>query len=127
MRERAIEQELATLRGPGSERMIDARESERLVREQPFADSLPPYNDLFTTADRTLWVVDAIVPDDTAWTATAFRLNGAMVGRLRVSGSGMALAFDNDRVVVRTTDNDGVVAMEVRRIVPTTAPPAKRK
>ncbi len=64
MRERAIEQELSRLRAPSGERMVDPKESERLVREQPFADSLPPYHELFTTAEKTLWVVDAIVPGD---------------------------------------------------------------
>lgn len=45
------------------------------------------------------------------------RQHGAIVGRLAVSGTGTPVAFGNDRVVVRTTDNDGVVAMEVRRII----------
>ena len=46
------------------------------MRENPFADSLPPCDGLFTTKSGTLWVVDAIAPSDTVWTATAFQSDG---------------------------------------------------
>lgn len=96
----------------------DLNESQRLVREAPFADSLPPYHAIFVSPDQTLWVVDGLTPADTAWHATAFRRDGAIVGRLRGVGTSRPVAFGNDRVLVRRIDADGVVALEARRIVP---------
>jgi hypothetical protein len=44
---------------------------------------------------------------------TGFRQDGATIGRLQGAGKGQPVAFSNDRVVVRTTDADGVVALMV--------------
>lgn len=117
MREAAIEQALARFRTLQRERMVDPAESERIERATPVADSLPPYSSMSVTAGGTLWIVDAIAPTDTSWSATAFRRDGAIVGRLRARGNAMPITFDNDRVVLRTVDADGVVAFVVRRIV----------
>ena len=73
---------------------------------------------LFVTPNRTLWVVDATVPGEGAWTATAFRTDGAIFGRLRVPTESTPVAFADDRIVLRTNDDDGVVAFRVHRIVP---------
>ena len=120
----AIEQEIAEIEaeGPQSERMVDANESRRLAREQPFADSLPPYSGFFTTRGGTLWVVDAIAPSDTGWSATAFRQDGAIVGRLEVAGRSRPLAFADDRVAIRTEDEDGVVGIRVHLLRPVGRP-----
>ena len=90
----------------------------RLARESPFADSLPPYSALFVSPAGVLWVVDAIAPTDGGWTATAFRRDGAIVGRLHVPDAAPPVAIDDERVVVRDEDGDGVVTMRVHRIVP---------
>jgi hypothetical protein len=100
------------------EEMRDPVEAERLFRAAPIADSLPACADLFVTPKRTLWVLDAIMPSDTSWTATAFRLDGAIVGRLRGVGRATPVAFGDDRVVLRSSDIDGLVKLEVHRIVP---------
>lgn len=115
-RDAQIAAELRRFEGPQAERMVDANESRRIAREQPFADSLPPYSGFFTTRGGTLWVVDAIAPSDSGWSATAFRRDGAIMGRLAVSGRGRPLAFADDRVAVRTEDEDGVVGIRVYRI-----------
>ncbi|MEP6833223.1 MAG: 6-bladed beta-propeller [Gemmatimonas sp.] len=91
-------------------------EIEKIERDTPVADSLPAYNQFFTTANGTLWVVDAVAPKETGWTATAFRRDGAIIGRLIAKGKGTPLAFGDDRVVIRSEDNDGVVTLTVRRI-----------
>ena len=124
MRAIAVEAEVRRLLGPHSEGLVDAKESERLIREQPNADSLPPFSSVFVSPDKTLWIVDAIAPGDTSWSATAFRADGAIVGRLRVSGSTIPVAFGNDRVVVRSEDADGIVSLAVRRITVARAPRA---
>ena len=118
MRDAQIALELERLGGGGPERLVDASESQRLARESPFADSLPPFGQIFVTPDQTLWVVDAIAPGDTAWSATAFRRDGAVIGRLTVPGRSSPMAFGTDRVVVRTQDEDGLIALRVHRIVP---------
>lgn len=100
------------------EGMVDPAESKRLLSAEPIADSLPFIQQLFVTDDKTLWVVDAIAPGDTGWDATAYQTDGAIFGRLHVAGSSVPIAFANDRVIVRTEDEDGVVAFKVYRIVP---------
>lgn len=91
-------------------------EIEKSERDLSVADSLPAYSRFLTTPDKTLWVVDAVAPNANTWTATAFRRDGAIVGRLRADGAGTPVAFGNDRVVIRTEDADGVVTLTVRRI-----------
>lgn len=100
---------------------LNLDEIEKIERDTPVADSLPAYGQFFTTPNKTLWVVDAVAPNATEWTATAFRNDGAIVGRLHVLGEGVPLAFGNDRVVIRTEDADGVVTLTVRQIGVTTA------
>lgn len=119
MRDSVIARELERLNADGGgERMVDREESRRQAREDPFADSLPPYSRIVGTRDGLLWVVDAVAPGDTAWSATAFRADGAIVRRLQGSGEVLPLAFTADRVFVRTTDADGVARIAAHRIVP---------
>ena len=116
MQDAYIAARLKPLERTSGERLVDPEESKRLVRATPFADSLPDYGRFFVTPNRTLWVVDALAPSDTAWTATAFRLDGAVVGRLSAPGAASPIAFGDDRVVLRATDEDDVVSLRVHRI-----------
>ncbi len=100
------------------EGMVDPAEGKRLISAEPIADSLPFIQGFSVTDDRTLWAVDAIAPGDTGWDATAFRTDGAIIGRLHVRGNSTPIVFTNDRVVVRTEDGDGVISFMVYRIVP---------
>jgi predicted DsbA family dithiol-disulfide isomerase len=112
---RAELQRLASYR----ERPRDPGESERLIREAPFADSLPPYELLSVSPGGRLWVLDAIAPNDTLWMATAFRTDGAILGRLYGRPkTGTPVAFGDTTVVLKATDSDGVVAIGLHRIVP---------
>jgi len=121
MRDSVVARELASLDGPRAERLLDAAEERRIAREAPFSDSLPPYSAFHSSRDGTLWIVDAIAPTDTAWSATAFRANGAIVGRLHAPGRGVPMAFEGDRVAVREEDADGIVTVRVHRIRPARA------
>ena len=123
MRDSVIARELRRFDGPHREPPVDPAETRRLIRAAPFADSLPPYEGLFVTPDHRLWVVDPIAPTDAGWSATAFRADGAIVARLEVPERSHPMAFGNDRVVVRTEDTDGVVALKVYRIVRAMAVP----
>jgi len=117
MRNSNIALEIRRLREFRGERPVDINESERLRREMPYADSLPPYGGLFVSPDRTLWITDAVAPGDTVWFATAFSLSGTIVGRLRVSGNTIPVAFGNDRVLLRAEDADGIVSLRLHRII----------
>lgn len=116
MRDSMIAAELRRFDAPRSEPLRDLNEAKRVARETPFADSLPNYGRWFVTPNRTLWVVDYRSPTDREATATAFRQDGAIIGRLTWNGSGGFFAFDDDRVVIRQVDDDGVVSFAVHRI-----------
>jgi hypothetical protein len=116
MRESALAAVLKHFDDPGRERMVDKAESIRLERATPSADSLPPYGGFHVSPDRTLWIVDCRAPTDAGGAATAFRQDGAIVGRLTWSGSGLPVAFGADRVVRKETDDDGVVSLAVYRL-----------
>ena len=122
MREAQIELELGRLNAPGSEGLIDRGESERLARESPFADSLPYFSRLMTGSDGVLWVIDAIAPNDTGWTATAFLKDGGILARLTVREKSIPMAFGANQVIVRTEDENGVVRLQLYRFTA----PAKR-
>ncbi|HEX7122759.1 MAG TPA: hypothetical protein VF178_10355 [Gemmatimonadaceae bacterium] len=115
IRQARIAQESERVRA-GRAGTVDTTEALRRIEAAPFPDSLPPYSALFVTTGGILWVVDAIVPGEARWSATAFDRSGAILGRLTVEGSGVPVAFGNDRVVVREVDIDGGVVLRVRRI-----------
>ena len=115
MRDAQIARELGQFKGAATERMVDPAESERLARESPFADSLPYFAHLFVGSDRTLWVVDAIAPSDSVWTATAFSKEGSILARLTVQGKSIPIAFGANQVIVRSEDENGVVSLRVFR------------
>ena len=116
MRNAEIKAELDRL-ASSPEPPVDPQESIRLMREGPFADSLPSIGPMFTTPDHTLWVVDPIAPSDSTWDATAFTVDGAIAGRLHVAGRGRPVAFGNDRVAIRVEDAKGVTTIRVHRLV----------
>ena len=51
-----------TTRGEGSGMTLTFDELEKSERDTPVADSLPAYNQLFSTPNTTLWVVGPFVP-----------------------------------------------------------------
>jgi hypothetical protein len=121
MREAEIERELARINGPQSEAMVDIDESRRLAREQPFADSLPPYGSLLPGTGGTLWVTDFMTPADSSGSATQFGVDGAILARLLIPTPGRPVWFGDKKVILREVDEDGVVRFGVYRIVANTA------
>ena len=117
MRRQIIERELARLRGPNSEPLIDPAESERLAREAPFADSLPVIGNILVGGDRVMWIVDPAIPGESTWAATGVALDGSIVARVRGSG-GVPMAFGPGRVLLRREDADGVVSLAAYGLVP---------
>ncbi len=93
-------------------------ELERQAREQPFPDSLPHHGLMVRGDDGILWVFSPMYFEDTVWSAIGIRQDGAIVGRL--SGPGNAAHrpfwFGRGEVLLRTTDEDGVISFPVLRI-----------
>jgi predicted DsbA family dithiol-disulfide isomerase len=101
------------------ERPRDPAESQRLIREGPSADSLPPYDNVFVSPGTLLWVLDPVAPTDTAWSATAFRHDGAIVARVRAPvRRGLPIAFADSTVLLRQADSDGIVSFSLHRLLP---------
>lgn len=119
MRNARIKEEVDRLRQSLSrgEGTRDPIEAERLFRVAPIADSLAAWAGVLVAPNRTLWLLDPIVPSDTGWTATALRRDGAIIGRLHGPGRAIPVAFGDDRVVLRSADADGVVMLAIHRIV----------
>lgn len=117
MRDGRIAQELGWLTGSSSEGLVDAGESQRIAREAPFADSLPYFERLFTASDRTLWVVDAMAPADSGWSATGITKDGSIFARLVVSQDSRPMAFGAGQVIVRSEDDNGVVTLRLYRFI----------
>lgn len=117
MRRQIIDRELARLRGPKSEPLIDPAESERLAREAPFADSLPVVGNIFVGRDRVMWIVDPAIPGESTWAATGIAHDWSVVARVRGSG-GVPIGFGPGRVLLRREDADGVVSLAAYGLVP---------
>ncbi len=106
--------ELSRSEGGGETKTKD--ESRQVARLTPYMDSLPLILAMHTSPDGTLWVVDrAAVSGIDGAVATAFRRDGAMLGRVKLAEGQYPFAFGTDRVVLRVIDDDDVVALRVHR------------
>lgn len=82
---------------------------------QPFADSLPAYSDIYASPNGTLGVLDLATFGDSVVYATAFRRDGAILGRLRFNRMVAPVSFGDDRVAVREIKRDQISALRVYR------------
>lgn len=116
MRRTIIEQDIER-RMARSERPVTREEARRYAEQEPIADTIAAYQRVTATPNGTIWVLDFILPGDSTWTATAFRRDGAILGRLTgPTHGGMPIWFGDDRVQIRQVDGDGVVRFGVYRI-----------
>ncbi|MES2524905.1 MAG: hypothetical protein V4617_19560 [Gemmatimonadota bacterium] len=119
MRDAMIAKEVEQFNGQHSERMVDPAESRRLIDARPWADSVPAYHGLHPTRTGLLWVASyPVIGEGQPWTAIAFGLGGALLGRVDGRVAGVPLTFGDDRVVVREEDADGVVRFRIYRLRP---------
>ncbi len=88
--------------------------------ERIVADTMPPFDRVMVGADGLLWILDAMSPLDTTWAATAFREDGAVMGRLTGPGRGPIWFGERQvmRPVWREVDRVSRLELEVRAIVP---------
>jgi hypothetical protein len=119
IRSTLVDRELDRLTGSPTQREVDPAEARRLAEIRPFADSLGAVGQLLPTRGGILWVVAVTIPDlEEPWSATALDHAGRIVGRIVGPGPGLPLAFEDDRVVVRTEDRYGVAELRIYRLVP---------
>lgn len=86
------------------------------VRDRPAADSLPPFHSIHAWPGKILWVIDPYVQGDAGWTATAYRADGAILGRLAVDGLPVPRMIWDDRLAVVVDMGDGVGEVRFHRI-----------
>lgn len=116
MREADLAERLAELESWGGTASM-GRESLRLTKAWPVADSVATFGSFFTTPNNTLWVTDVFVPGEKTWHATAFNSRHEMIGRLTYHGDGTPVGFGDDRIVIRTTNKANAAALTVHRLV----------
>lgn len=113
MRQAVVDRELRRIE-ENSEPGINLDAARRFALTQPIADTLAAYQRVTASPNGTIWVLDFMLPDDSTWTASAFRVDGAILGR--VTGprhGGMPVWFGDDRVQIRQVDGDGIVRFGV--------------
>jgi hypothetical protein len=131
MKDAALAERLAAIelfRSEGGDDTYTKDEQRANARLTPSADSLPLIQDLFVTPNGTLWVLDNAAESGTnGQMLTAYRRDGAMLGRLRIPANARPMAFGDDRVVLRVLDDDDVVSLHVHRIRIANAETASRQ
>jgi hypothetical protein len=77
--------------------------------QRTVASYLPAYERLMVDSEDRLWVIDAIAPSDSTWSATAYALPGTPVARLTGRGRNAPVAILGDRVFVREDPPNGFI------------------
>jgi hypothetical protein len=80
------------------------------------ADSIPPFMSVFRTPGQLLWLMEYPVVQSDSLRFTAVHADGRIVGRLTLAPLTRALAFADDRIAVRTEDEDGVARVAVHQL-----------
>lgn len=114
MQDAQIARDLDVLHNVMREPPVHIEESERVIREAPYAEWLPAIDGLVESTDGLLWILEGRAPTDSMWTALAFEPAGALVRRVQGPADVQPVLFGADNVVVRTTDSDGLVGFESR-------------
>ncbi len=114
MREAQIARDLDVLHNVMREPPVHIEESERVIREAPYAEWLPAIGGLVESSEGLLWVLEGQAPTDSTWTALAFELTGTLVRRVQGPADVRPVLFRSHDVVLRTTDQDGLLGFESR-------------
>jgi hypothetical protein len=80
------------------------------------ADSIPPFMSAHRTPGRLLWLMDYSVSSTDSVRFTAVDFDGRIIGRLTLPPATRALAFADDRVAIRTEDDDGIATITIRKL-----------
>ena len=93
---------------------------ERLRQELmavPVFERVPAYQGTAVTPGGLLWVLDFRIPRQEGWAATLLDQSGRILGRIEEPTGGPPTGWGDDRLLFRTTDDDGIATLTVRRIV----------
>ncbi len=82
-----------------------------------FADSLPAYDDLLESRDGSLWVGSYVVRGAAERQYVVFAETGELLRRVALPASQRVIAADGDLVLVRGTDAQGQVHLDLARLV----------
>jgi hypothetical protein len=86
------------------------------ARNTAFADSLPPFDREVPSNGLLLWLEELRVSRDEPTRLIAFDPDGRIVGRLTVQSDWRALAMTDDRIAVRTENEDGIARIRIHRL-----------
>ena len=114
MRDAQIARDLDVLHNVMREPPVNIEESERIIREAPYAEWLPVIDGLVDSNDGLLWVLNGSAPTDSVWSALAFETSGALIRRAQGPAEIVPVLFRVGDVVVRTINADGLVGFESR-------------
>lgn len=87
-----------------------------LVRSQQFAEQVAPYDRVRVTRDGALYLRLNVTPVDTTTTWYRFDGTGRLIHRLTLPRDWMLFDVDDDRALIRRTDDDGLGYLEIRPI-----------
>jgi hypothetical protein len=117
LRRRVIEQSVIQAMAIADLNLTEERARE-MAEQRPFADTVGAYVSVTATDGGTIWVRDMPMPADSIWSLTAFRRDGAILGRLSgLRSKGRLTWLGDDRVIIQHEDEDGLVRFGVYRIL----------
>jgi hypothetical protein len=101
---------------PELARYENVDDAEFNARNAPWVDSLPPFGTEVSSAGKLLWLETLRFKREMPAVLLAFHPDGRLMGRLTVPGEGRILAIADDRIAVRTENDDGIARIQVYRL-----------
>lgn len=86
------------------------------ARNNFFPDSLPHFNSVQSAHGATLWLGWPTMDPDSPWQYLALNPDGRVLGRVE-GARPWPVALGEDRVILRTEDDNGIVTWQVHRLV----------
>ena len=94
----------------------DTTRAFELFRNSIYTDSLPHFNTARTAQGGTLWLSRPAMDFDSVYRVLAIAPDGRVLGRLE-ERTPFPVALGDDRVILRTEDDNGIVTWQVHRLV----------
>lgn len=94
----------------------DTTRSFEFIRHALYADSLPHFMTAKTTSGGVLWLSRPSLDPDSIWQSLALAPDGRVLGRAE-GLKPYPVALGDDRVVLRSEDDNGIVTWQVHRLV----------
>lgn len=104
-------------RDPQMARFENPDDAEFNARNAVWAKSFPPIDGVPPSSGTTLWLLQRRTAREEPTRLLAIAPDGRLLGRLTVPPSERILAVSDDRIAVRSENDDGIGTITVRRIV----------